>query len=313
MALRLVTADERLAENKTTAVVLGRSKIGKTSLLWTMPPNTLFLNLESGMKSVQGWPGLSLNIGCYQDAADIACLIGGVDPAAPSIVPEKYTETKTPQESLALLHKDLDTFAYTQAHHEAVCAVYGEAIDLSAIRNLFWDSISDLTRLGMTWAKSQPAAFSEKTGKPDTRGAYGLLGRSVIRMLRHVQHTPGKNVIFVGGLDCHVDEFNRETWKMQAEGGATSAQLPFIVDQIITMSDFDYDAETKTYTHNFGKGQYRAFCCAAPNPWGLPAGDRSGNLDLIEEPHLGKLIEKASRPQLPPAERLHYSISPAAA
>ena len=30
------------------------------------------------------------------------------------------------------------------------------------------------------------------------------------------------------------------------------------------------------------------------NQWGYPAKDRSGRLDMIEEPHLGKLMQKMS-------------------
>ena len=40
---------------------------------------------------------------------------------------------------------------------------------------VFVDSITDLTRQAMAWAKKRPEAFSERTGKPDIRGAYGLL------------------------------------------------------------------------------------------------------------------------------------------
>jgi hypothetical protein len=58
--------------------------------------------------------------------------------------------------------------------------------------------------------------------------------------------------------------------------------LPGIVDEIITMQFID-----------FGDGMpVRAFVCTSPNPWGYPAKDRSGRLKQLEEPHLGKLIEK---------------------
>ena len=39
---------------------------------------------------------------------------------------------------------------------------------------------------------------------------------------------------------------------------------------------------------------YRAFVCHTLNEWNYPAKDRSGRLDLIEEPHLGKLLQKMS-------------------
>jgi hypothetical protein len=44
-----------------------------------------------------------------------------------------------------------------------------------------------------------------------------------------------------------------------------------------------------------GKPPLRAFICT-PNPWGYPAGDRSGKLEQIEPPDLGKLIAKLTGP-----------------
>jgi hypothetical protein len=70
------------------------------------------------------------------------------------------------------------------------------------------------------------------------------------------------------------------------EGAKTARELPGIVDQIITMQFID-----------FGEGKpVRAFVCTQPNPWGWPAKDRSGRLDQIEEPDLGKLINKLTKP-----------------
>ena len=37
---------------------------------------------------------------------------------------------------------------------------------------------------------------------------------------------------------------------------------------------------------------YRAFVCQTLNPHGFPAKDRSGRLDMVEEPHLGRLMAK---------------------
>ncbi len=85
MALKIISADERLASAnaKTTMVIFGPSGCGKTSLLKTLPAaDTLCIDLEAGMKSVQDWPGDSIPVRTFSDAIDVACLIGGTNPAA---------------------------------------------------------------------------------------------------------------------------------------------------------------------------------------------------------------------------------------
>jgi hypothetical protein len=135
------------------------------------------------------------------------------------------------------------------------------------------------------------------------RGAYGLLGQEMIAWLTHLQHTPGKNVWLVGILDKRLDDFNRPYFTLQIEGAKTGLELPGIVDEVVTM------AELKTED---GK-PYRAFICQTLNPFGYPAKDRSGRLDAIEEPHLGRLMEKIRRPLGdPPPARLEFG-RPAAA
>ena len=52
---------------------------------------------------------------------------------------------------------------------------------------------------------------------------------------------------------------------------------------------------------------YRAFVCHTLNAWGYPAKDRSGRLDPIEEPHLGRLMEKIAGPAKPAIERLDFA------
>ena len=145
----------------------------------------------------------------------------------------------------------------------------------------------------MAWAKTRPEAFSEKTGKPDVRGAYGLLAREVIALLKHLQHAPGKTVIFVGILERIVDDFNREHWQPQMEGGKAARELPGIVDQVVSMSLFEPDGDG--WRHEPAKGQARRLVCRSGNPYGLPAKDRSGSLDVTEPPDLGALLTKINR------------------
>ena len=276
MAIRIITADERLsaASNKTSFAVFGPPGVGKTSLLKTLPPDrTLCLDLEAGLKSVQDWRGASIPIRSYLDFRDLVVLISGPDPA---------------------VHP---TATYGEAHYQHVRATHADSgleAFLASKPILFVDSITDLSRQVMTFARQQPEAFSDRTGKPDVRGAYGLLGREVIHALKLLQHAPGKTVVFVGVLERVTDDFNAVTWQPQMEGAKIGRELPGIVDQVMTMHFFDRTADG-TFAFN-EKGEHRRLVCRAGNPWGLPAKDRSGRLDPTEPPDLSALFAKINAP-----------------
>lgn len=278
MSLRILSADERLreAQGKTTIALFGPSGAGKTTLLKTLPPaETLCIDLEAGLKSVQHWPGDSIPVRRFADAVDVACLIGGANPAAQ---PDEH---------------------FSEAHHAHLRAQHPDLAErIDGKRIVFVDSITDLTRQAMVWAKTRPEALSERTGKPDTRGAYGLLAREVIGLLKHLQHAPGRTVIFVGILEKVVDDMNRVSWQPQMEGGKAARELPGIVDQVLTLGLFTQETGEDggvSWQYDPDKGQARRLVCQAGNPWGLPAKDRSGELDLTESPNLGALLTKINQ------------------
>ena len=103
-----------------------------------------------------------------------------------------------------------DDQAYSQAHYDAACARYGDPAQLDRYHTLFVDSITVAGRLCLQWSKGQPQAYSDKTGKPDMRGAYGIMGQEMIAWITHLQHTRGKSVWFIGILKC--ERIHRKTY-----------------------------------------------------------------------------------------------------
>ncbi|GGE82619.1 ATP-binding protein [Stappia taiwanensis] len=275
MTLPIISADERLAEPRgIKGCIFGASGIGKTSLLWTLDASTtLFFDLEAGDLAIEGWSGDTIRPRTWTECRDFAVFIGGPNPAL------------------------RDDQPYSRAHFEAVCEKFGDPAALDRFDTIFVDSITVAGRLCFQWCKGQPEAHSDKTGKPDVRGAYGLHGREMIAWLTHLQHTRARNVWFVGILDTKLDDFNRKVFAPQIDGSKTGLELPGIVDEVITMAELKAD----------GGEPYRAFVCQTLNPWGYPAKDRSGRLDMVEEPHLGRLMEKIRAPGRPAPERLTYA------
>ncbi len=272
--LPIITADQRMAESRgIKGVIFGPSGIGKTSLLWTLRNSTtLFFDLEAGDLAIEGLAIDAIRPRTWTDCRDFAVFIGGPNPAL------------------------RDDQVYSAAHYAAVCQKFGDPATLDKYDTVFIDSITVAGRLCFQWCKGQPEAHSEKTGKPDVRGAYGLHGREMIAWLTHLQHTRGKNIWFVGILDQKFDDFNRKVFVPQIDGSKTGLELPGTVDQVITMAEIKGD----------GDQLQRGFVCQTLNPWGYPAKDRSGRLDLIEPPHLGQLMDKIRGPLVPAERRLTY-------
>jgi hypothetical protein len=260
-ALTIITADERLREQRGAKVlIIGVFGVGKTSLLRTLDvTSTLFIDIEGGDLAVIGLPVDTIRLDDWPSARDLACRIAGSNP---SFGPNQ---------------------CYSAEHYRAIG---GPLPDLEKYSTFFIDSITALSRLSFRHAEQQPEAFTER-GRKDVRGAYGLHAREMLMWLNHLQHARDKNVIFVGVLERSTDEFGRPAdWQLQSEGQKTGKELPGIVDQIVTMSWIDFGD---------GSPPTRAFVCTSPNAWNYPAKDRSGRLEQIEPPDLGRLLAKLTQ------------------
>jgi len=263
--MKIITADQRLAEPRGVKLfMVGPSGVGKTSQLRTltqeMLATTLFVDIEAGDSAVADLPVASIRPRRWEECRDLACALGGFNPALPA------------------------TACYSEAHHKEV-KQNSELAQLASYQILFVDSLTAAARLCFTWAEQQPEAFTDR-GRKDLRSIYGLHGRGMVGWLNQLQHARGRTVVFVAVLEKNIDDFNVATWQPQIEGGKTGRELPAIVDQIVTMTWIDFG----------DRKPVRAFVCTNPNPWGFPGKDRSGKLVQLEPPNLGALIEKLIRP-----------------
>lgn len=267
------------AERVIKALVLGPSGIGKTTLLKSLDPETtLFVDAEAGDLAVKDWieaggaridvfgQAQALGLPVWDVARGLAAWMGGPVPGA------KPDQT------------------YSQAHYDHVRGILGDPAVLSPYRTIFFDSITVLSRACFTWAATQPRAWSDKKNAPDMLGQYGLTSDEMIGWLTHLQHVQHKNVVMVGILDQKKDDYGKTTWEPQLAGAGTGRALPGIFDEVISMVVYR-DSSGQPVLDEQGN-QVRCFVCHSLNPQGYPAKDRSGALDPIEEPHLGRLMAK---------------------
>ena len=273
MSLTIISAQQRMAERKgVKLLMLGKSGIGKTSRLKDLDPaTTLFIDIEAGDLAVADWPGDTIRPTSWSESRDFFVFLAGADKSLP---PDA---------------------AFSQAHYDHVIEKFGDPAQLNRYQTFFLDSITQLSRQCFAWCKTQPGAISDRSGKPDLRAAYGLLGQEMISALTHLQHVRGKNAVFVGILDERLDDYNRKVFVPQIEGSKTSLELPGIVDEVVTL------AEIKAQNADGSGSAYRAFVTHTLNPYGFPAKDRSGRLDLLEPPDLGALIAKCAGAAITPA------------
>ena len=257
---KIISAEERMAApRRIKAVVFGPSGIGKTSLLRSLKIPALFVDLEGGDLSIADCAVDSIKIRRREDARDLASLIGGPNLAAQ------------------------DSEPYSPAHFAHVQKELGKRADVLAKYELiFIDSITVLSRMCMAWAEVQPENIA-KNGAKDTRGAYGLMGREMLKLLTHVQHCPDKHIVLVGILDAKMDDFNRRVWEPQMEGAKVGREMPGIVDLVLSMVHMDDPADPGT--------KHRVFVTGQGNEWGYPAKDRSGRLAPVERANLQHVID----------------------
>ncbi|MDN3029942.1 MAG: AAA family ATPase [Candidatus Tisiphia sp.] len=130
--LPIISAEQRLTEKRgIKGCIFGGYGIGKTSLLWTLPPeSTLFFDLEAGDLTVLGWQGDTIRPRTWQECHDFAVFIGGANPSVKAGSP------------------------YSQQHYQDVCQRFGDSSYLNKYQTIFIDSITIAGRLCLQWCNT---------------------------------------------------------------------------------------------------------------------------------------------------------------
>lgn len=246
MSLAIRTADERIRTATVKAQIWGPAGVGKTTLLKTLHnASTLAIAPEGGLLSVQ------------RD-----------DEFGPRFTGDDMEPNTWPE------HKAILEGFQMNPRPPA----------LTKYRTVFIDSTSVISKHCWEWCKAQPESFN-KYGKPDTLGAYGMLGREMSAWAWGWKNIPDLNVFLIGGLEEKENELTKlRELRPLVMGAKAASEFPYIFDFSLVMARFEAD----------GKPYVGLFTNPITHPAyaSVPVKART-RLDPIEPPHLGKLLVKA--------------------
>jgi hypothetical protein len=147
-----------------------------------------------------------------------------------------------------------------------------DSAEARSFQSIALDSISEIAEVVLSNAKRQVK---------DPRQAYGELIDKMEMLVRAFRDLSGKNVILISKMEPQKDEFTGVVKYVPSMPGAKlSNKLPYFFDEVFRLGINKASDGT----------QYR-FLQTQPDLQ-YEAKDRSGTLDAIEEPHLGKIFYK---------------------
>ena len=154
--------------------------------------------------------------------------------------------------------------------HEAYAWLVGSN-EAKAYQSVALDSISEIAEVVLN---------SEKKATKDPRQAYGAMQEQMADLIRAFRDLPGKHVYMSAKLDKSQDEMGKMLYAPSMPGNKTGQMLPYFFDEVLALR-VEKDADGNPV---------RVLQCQPDGAW--LAKDRSGALDMWEEPDLGALIRK---------------------
>ena len=146
-----------------------------------------------------------------------------------------------------------------------------ESDEAKQYKSICLDSISEIAEVVLT---------NEKGKEKDPRKVYGNLQDIMSDLMRAFRDLPGRNVYFSAKQERVQDENGRILFGPSMPGQKLAQQIPYLFDEV-----FSYQMVRDE--NNVPKR------VLLTQPDGISvAKDRSGRLDLWEEPDLGKIISK---------------------
>lgn len=146
-----------------------------------------------------------------------------------------------------------------------------KSAEASQFQSVALDSISEIAEVILS---------AEKAAAKDPRQAYGQMQDIMGYFIREFRDLSGKHVYFSAKMEKSQDELGRTLFASSMPGNKLAQSLPYFFDEVLALR-VERDSEGNP------------FRTLMTRPDGVyDAKDRSGRLDMWEEPDLGAIIKK---------------------